>query len=399
MKSQAIFKDRLETIAEFAAMLEQNSESLQEAAALDAGFPFKVTAMEISLAVDYLRTMEEEVCWVENGRPYGTVAAILPYDAPAIMLARLGAAAFLTGNRLRFSFSSQTPRSAVILADVSRRFASLEPVVGQNNREFGRRCVEDPKVRVQFISGASAVGSAYRSQYHAFDKLFFAGPGGMPAAIVFPNADVELASRFIARRAFINGGQYCTTLKKVLIHHSLYEPMRQQILDLVRQLRVGDPMDPATDIGPIRVERTRRILQQALAEVSDARLLAGGIEGEWITPLVLETEDREIPDLELFGPFLMLKPFEDAEAAVQEMILTRYGFLLVFFGTPSPSAEKLFHDHFGMIYDNPDFYFTPLRLPFGGKKESGWILERRDQGWQERDGAFVYSKELAKNGS
>ncbi|MBW1842381.1 MAG: aldehyde dehydrogenase family protein, partial [Deltaproteobacteria bacterium] len=127
-----------------------------------------------------------------------------------------------------------------------------------------------------------------------------------------------------------------------------------------------------------------------------AQLIEGTIDGEMISPLVLETKNSSIPDLELFGPFLLLKPFDDPQQAVSELVQTRYGFLLAFFGSPSDRIKANFNSHFGMVHDNPDFTFTPLRLPFGGKGASGWILERRGDDWIERDGAFLYSKELTQ---
>jgi acyl-CoA reductase-like NAD-dependent aldehyde dehydrogenase len=390
------FKARLDEIQRLADAIDRHKTNLMEAAAYDAGFPIKITSIEVNLSVDHLRTMDKEISWIENGQSYGTVATIFPYDAPTVMLARLGGAALLTGNTLRFSLSSQTPRSASLIAEICKPFHSIQPVVGMDNREFGRRCVADKEVRLFFISGASAVGEVYRKQYKSFDKLFFAGPGGMPAAVVFEDADVTSAASFIARRAFINGGQYCTTLKKAYLHTSLYEEIRNQILDRVQRLNVGDAFDPKTDIGPIRVERTRNILQNALEKFRLARLLKGSINDETVFPLVLETENTDIPDLELFGPFLLLIPFEDPDEAAMELIKTRYGFLLSFFGSPAEKIKAIFYSHFGMVHDNPDFTFTPLRLPFGGKKASGWILERKGNDWIERDGAFIYSKELAK---
>ena len=123
----------------------------------------------------------------------------------------------------------------------------------------------------------------------------------------------------------------------------------------------------------------------------------GGIEGELIQPLVLELEaNRKIPDLELFGPFLLLQPFDNPYEVVSEVCRTRYGFLVAFFGAPPAGGRTLFLEHFGMVHDNPDFFFTPLRLPFGGKKDSGWILERTGDRWRTRDGAFIYSQELVQ---
>jgi acyl-CoA reductase-like NAD-dependent aldehyde dehydrogenase len=388
------FKKRLEEINRLADALESRRSNLQESAAIDAGFPVKITGTEVDLGINYLRTLKEDIPWVENGKPYGTVATIFAYDAPAVGLARLGGSALLTGNRLRFSVSSQTPRTAAILAQICQSFQTIEPMIDLDNRDFGKRCVKDNDVRVLFISGGSAVGEIYRKQHTAFDKLFFAGPGGMPAAIVFEDADVQAAGRFIARRAFINAGQYCTTLKKAYIHRSIYKTVRKKILDTVQDMKVGDPFDPDTEIGPILVERTRKIVENALDKCQPSQLITGSINEQVIHPLVLETENAPIPDLELFGPFLLLKPFDDTDEAVSELIQTRYGFLLSFFGSPSEPIRTLFHANFGMVHDNPDFTFTPLRLPFGGKNESGWILERKGDKYVERDGAFLYSKEL-----
>ena len=108
------------------------------------------------------------------------MAAIFPYDAPPIMLARVGGAAMLGGNRFRYSCSSQTPRSARILQEVVAPFPEIEAVTDLDNREFGQGCVRDPAVRVLFISGGGAVGEAYAREAQHFDKLFFAGPSGLP---------------------------------------------------------------------------------------------------------------------------------------------------------------------------------------------------------------------------
>jgi acyl-CoA reductase-like NAD-dependent aldehyde dehydrogenase len=395
MSESKTLQGRLEQAARLADVVRRRRYDLAEASATDAGFPVRVTLLEAELAADYLETLHEERDWVEGGLPFGTVSAIFPYDAPVVMLGRLGGSALLTDNRLRFSFSSLTPRSAHILAEMSRSVTSFEAVQGRNNREFGMDCVADEGVRVLFISGSSAVGEVYRRHHRSFDKLFFAGPGGMPAAVVFADADIETAARFICRRAFINGGQYCTTLKKALIHRSLYDAVRTRILEGVAKLKVGDPLSSDTDIGPILAERTRKLLQQALSSCSDGVVLTGGFDGDWVYPLVVELE--EIPDWELFGPFLALKPFDDSNRAVGEVIASRYGFVLAYFGTPPSGGADLFRQHFGMVHDNPDFVFTPLRIPFGGKKESGWILERHGSGWRERHSAFIYSRELIQS--
>jgi acyl-CoA reductase-like NAD-dependent aldehyde dehydrogenase len=387
---------RLECLAKLGDELARRRTDLVAAQGEDIGAPCTMAGLEVDLAAEHLKTMAAELPYMAGKSPYGTVAAIFPYDAPPIMLARVGGAALLGGNRFRFSFSSQTPRSARILQEVAAPFPQLQAVVGVDNRTFGADCVRDPEVRVLFISGGGEVGAAYARQAQAFDKLFFAGPSGLPPAILFKDADVAAATRFVVRRAFVNGGQYCTTLKRVYIHRDIYETAKKLIIEQMADIRVGDPRDPGTWIGPIKVERTRALLDRALAALKEPKFLVPcQREGEWQGPFLVETE--EPPDLELFGPFLALVKAESDAGAVEAVLGSRYPFLVTWFGTPPPGAKEALTTTFGMVYDNPDFLFTPLRLPFGGKGASGWIIENRDGRLTKRDGAFIYSAELVRD--
>jgi len=386
---------RLEILQQLADRLEQRRDDFITAEAEDIGTPCSAAAMEMDMAVEHLRTMALEVPLVAGKAPYGTVAAILPYDAPPVMVARVGGAAILGGNQFRFSCSSQTPRTARLFQEVVAGLPGFTAVKGMDNREFGRACVDDPEVRVFFISGGGEVGAAYYSQAHRFDKLFFAGPSGLPPVILFKDAPLEAAVKFVVGRAFINGGQYCTTLKRAYIHREIYDRVKKMILERLPEVQVGDPRDPKTMIGPIRVERTRKLLDRALAALPDQHFLAPPRrDGEWQGPFLLETFDP--PDTEMFGPFLALAPVTSDEAAVAQVVKSRYPFLVAWFGSPPPGAKDALTKTFGMTYDNPEFVFTPLRLPFGGKGDSGWIIENRDGKLTKRDGAFIYSAELVR---
>jgi len=387
---------RLKLLTELGERLAARREALVTAAGEDTGTPSAIAGLEVDLAVEHLKTMALEVPYVEGKSPYGTVAAIFPYDAPPIMLARVGGAALLGGNRFRYSCSSLTPRLAQLLGEVVAPFAEIQAVVGMDNRTFGRHCVNDPEVRVFFISGGGEMGRIYAQEVLAFDKLFFAGPSGLPPIILFKDAPLKAATQFTVRRAFINGGQYCTTLKRAYIHQDIYPEVKKLILKQMAEIRVGDPRDPSTWIGPIKVARTRALLDRALAALTKKPrfLVPPRREGEWQGPFLVETE--EPPDLELFGPFLTLTPVAADADAVARVLAGRYPFLVAFFGTPPPGAKEALTEKFGMVYDNPDFLFTPLRLPFGGKGESGWILEWRHGKLLKRDGAFNYSAELVR---
>jgi len=387
---------RIETLHRLGERLAAQRRALIMAAGEDTGTPCTAAAMEVDLAVDHLLSMADDLPFVQGKVPYGTVAAIFPYDAAPVMLARVGGSSLLGGNRFRFSCSSQTPRTAEVIREVVAPFPEIEMVTGMDNKEFGRRAVADPAVRVLFISGGGEVGAIYEAQAAHFDKVFFAGPSGLPPAIVFRDASPVAAATFVVRRAFLNGGQYCTTIKRVYIHQDIYQKVKQAILELMPEIKVGDPRDPETWIGPIKVERTRHLLDRALAALDHPRFLwEYRREGEWQGPFLVEVPDP--PDLELFGPFLALVPVRSDAEAVARVQKSRYPFLVAWFGTPPAGGREILTATFGMIYDNPDFLFTPLRLPFGGKGESGWIIENREGVLLKRDGAFNYSAELVRS--
>jgi acyl-CoA reductase-like NAD-dependent aldehyde dehydrogenase len=386
---------RIETLQHLGDRLAAHRATLVEASGADIGTPCTVAGIEVDLAVQHLRTMEEEAAHVQGRAPYGIVAAIFPYDAAPVMLARVGGAALLGGNRFRFSCSSQTPRTAAVLREIVAPFPDIELVPGMSNRDFGRRAVLDPEVRVLFISGGGEVGAVYRAEAAHFDKVFFAGPSGLPPAILFRDAPLKEAVNFVVRRAFLNGGQYCTTIKRVYIHRDIYQEAKEAILAMMPEIKVGDPEDPATWIGPIKVERTRVLLDRAVAALAGPHFLwPHRREGEWQGPFLAEVDNP--PDLELFGPFLTLVRVQSDAEALSRVLQSRYPFLVAWFGTPPPEGQTALATTFGMAYDNPDFLFTPLRLPFGGKGESGWIIEHHDGTFAERDGALVYSAELVR---
>jgi acyl-CoA reductase-like NAD-dependent aldehyde dehydrogenase len=386
---------RLAVVHELAERFIRYRTDLIDAEGEDIGTPCTAAAMEVDMGVEHLRTMAQEAPLVAGKAPYGTVAAILPYDASPVMVARVGGAAILGGNRFRFSCSSQAPRTARVMKEVVAGLPGFTSVIGLDNREFGRACVEDPQVRVFFISGGGDLGASYAREAQHFDKLFFAGPSGLPPAILFKDAPLEQAVKFVVARAFINGGQYCTTLKRAYIHREIYDQVKEMILAQMPEVRVGDPRDPNTRIGPIKVARTLTLLDRALAAIPDSHFLVPPRrDGEWQGPFLLETAAP--PDTELFGPFLALVPVASDADAVAQVLTSRYPFLVAWFGSPPPGAQAALTEKFGMTYDNPEFVFTPLRLPFGGKGDSGWIIENRAGNLIKRDGAFIYSAELVR---
>ena len=390
------FAPRLEILEKLADRLEQRQDDLMEAEAEDIGTPCSAVLMEVTMAVEHLRTMAQEVPWVAGKAPYGTVAAILPYDAPPVMVGRVGGAAILGGNQFRFSCSSQTPRTARLFQEIVAGLPGFTAVVGMDNREFGRASSMTPKSGSSSSPAGGKWGRPIKGRPTTSTSCFLPGPAACRRRSCSRTRPWRRRWRFVVGRAFINGGQYCTTLKRAYIHREIYDQVKEMILERMPEVRVGDPSDPKTRIGPIKVERTRKLLDRALAEFKDPRFLVPPRrDGEWQGPFLVEADDP--PDTEMFGPFLALAKVQSDEVAVAQVLPSRYPFLVAWFGSPPPGAREALTQKFGMTYDNPEFIFTPLRLPFGGKGESGWIIENRHGRLIKRDGAFIYSAELVRD--
>jgi len=391
-----LMRERLEMLAELGRRIEDREGSFCEAMALEIGQAVKVTKEEIRLSVEHLQSMEEDAPLVEGREPYGLVGAIFPYDGPTVMFARWGGAALLGGNRIRVSFSSLTPRTAELMREVCAPWQDLIEVVGKDNWVFGQECIDDPQVRVFYISGSGMVGRSYAKAITFFDKIIYAGPGGMPPVLVFPGADVQEAAIFTARRAFLNGGQYCTTIKRALLHKDLLEPFVHGVLAEVGRIKVGDPLDPRVDYGPIKAERTRVLFQRGLEMVKGSLLLGGPPEGEWLFPTVVLT--RYIPDIEVFGPFLAIKAETSPSDILSEAMRTRYPLIAYAFGECT-WAKKSLESLYGSVYWDPRFLYLNPRDPFGGRRDSGWVLEMRDSKIMRRDGPLIYPLELTQGPS
>ncbi len=384
----------IELLKDLGKEILKRKDELTRAFAEDIGVSVKIGNAEIDMTVDYLCTMEEELPWVEKRKPYGTVGAILPYDAPTIMFARLVGSALIGGNRSVVSFSSLTPTVKNLMMEITKDIPYIEINGKLDNRTFGEYCCKREDVRVFFVSGGDAVGKLFEERITFFDKIIFAGPSGMPPCLVLPDGDIKRAAEFTARRAFLNGGQYCTTIKRVYVPEKKLEEFLDLLLAKVDSIRVGDPLDPETDYGPIKAKRTRIIFERAIGKVEGEMLRGGTIDGEWIPPTVVLA--RNIPDMEMFGPFLAVKPYKNREDAVKEVCYTRFGHIAYIFGHATQSERKRLEETFGMIHFNPNFTFLPLRGPYGGKKDAGWVLERKKNKLIKRDGAIIYSREMTQ---
>ena len=389
-------EDRIGLLKDIGNEIKKAKNDLVRSFAKDIGVPIKIGNIEVNMTVDYLQSMEEEAPWIEERKPYGKIGAVLPYDAPTMMFARIAGSAILGQNKVTLSFSSLNVTTRDIMVEIMENFKEeLHINKSLSNRDFSLFCTNAEDVKVFFISGGKDIGELFKKRIHNFEKIIFAGPGGMPPILALEDANVEKAAVFTAKRAFLNGGQYCTTIKRALIHEKIFNDFMEILLSEVDKIKVGDPLDSETDYGPIKAERTRILVERALNTIKGDIIRGSNWDkGEFIPPIVILTD--EIPDLEMFGPFLAVKRYRSKDEIIKDALKTKYPFIIYVFGSLSEFESSKIKETYGMYHFNPDFLFLPLRGPFGGKKESGWILEKKNNHIIKRDGAIIYSVEFTK---
>eukprot|EP00742_Colponemidia_sp_Colp-10_P003962 GILJ01004225.1.p1 GENE.GILJ01004225.1~~GILJ01004225.1.p1 ORF type:complete len:435 (+),score=60.45 GILJ01004225.1:68-1306(+) len=400
LQTPASARQNLRIASALANELEARLPALVQTATQEGGFPVKVTRREVTHGINNLRNLEQEIDRLPASfASWGKTAAIVAYDASAVVFSRLAGAAILTNTPVSFGFSSHIPRTADLIQSACvAATPSLRVSENRNNKEFAQGALDDPEVRYFFFSGAKALGESYKHQREQFDKLVFGGPGGLPPAIVMPDAPLDVAINYIAHRSFVNGGQYCMCVKRVLIHKSVYDQVLNGVLDQVKTIVVGDPSDERTDIGPVTVSRTRTGFVDAIQkDLRSARQIIGKVDGEMLYPHVLEMPYDQVPDISPFGPLLIASPFDDAADMVQSLTKSEFGLTAAVFGSlPQPQMEIL-RANYGAVWHNTKLHLlSPNHTALGGRKTSGWSQQRTSQGWTERSGPYLHSQAMAK---
>jgi succinate-semialdehyde dehydrogenase/glutarate-semialdehyde dehydrogenase len=253
------------------------------------------------------------------------------------------------------------------------------------------KIIVDPRVKAVTLTGSERAGSAVASAAGRQIKKSVLELGGSDAFIVMPSADFESALSTAVKARTINTGQSCIAAKRFLIAEEIYDEFLDQFVDRMRALKVGDPMDPATEIGPLATEQ---ILQGVHDQVqksiaAGAKLLTGGNRihgaGFFYEPTVLVDVPRESPAYreELFGPVASIFRVGDAAQAIEVANDSSFG-LAASAWTNNPEEQELFTSDLetGMVFINAMVASDP-RLPFGGVKRSGFGRELGAAGTRE----------------
>ena len=388
---------RAEILVRVAGALGRRHEEVARLISDEAGKPLKAAKIEASRAMSTYtfsaveaRKLAGEVVPMDASQagegklaltlrtPIGIVGAISPFNFPLNLVAHKIAPALAAGCAVVLKPASQTPLSALLLAELETE-AGLPPgwlsvVVGPAS-ELGDVLVEDERVKVITFTGSSDVGWKLRER--AARKRVNLELGNSTPVIVEADADLEAAASATAQHGFSFAGQSCISIQRVYVRREAYDRYLELLVPRVEELVVGDPAEAETDVGPVIDEDARdRILEWTEeARRAGADILTGGeLDGELIRPTVITGAglDLKVSCEEVFGPVVTVNPYDTVDEAIELANGTRYGLQAGIFTTNVQTAFQAAQElEFGGVTVNEAPTFRADQMPYGGVKDSG----------------------------
>jgi acyl-CoA reductase-like NAD-dependent aldehyde dehydrogenase len=311
-------------------------------------------------------------------RPIGVVGAISPFNFPLNLVAHKLAPALAAGCAVVLKPASQTPLSALLLAELETE-AGLPPgwlnVLVGPAAEIGDVLIEDERVKALTFTGSGAVG--WKLAERAPKKRVKLELGNATPVIIAEDADIDTAAQAMAANAFSFAGQSCISVQRIYIEAPAYDRFLERFLPRVEELRLGDPADEETDIGPVINEDARERILEWIEEAraGGARVLTGGeLEGELIRPTVIADAGPELKVSceEAFGPVCTVNSVGLLDEAIELANGTRYGLQAGIFTTKLETALRAAQElEFGGVIVNEAPTFRADQMPYGGVKDSG----------------------------
>jgi gamma-glutamyl-gamma-aminobutyraldehyde dehydrogenase len=393
--------ERGRMLLRIADLLEERREELALTVSLEMGKPVTdAYGIELRALIDTFRwygqladkltdesphTAPDALALVTR-EPAGVVGAVVPWNFPLTLAGWKVAPALAAGCTVVLKPSENSPLSALLLGRLATE-AGLPPgvlnVVSGNGPVAGRALGLHPDVDVLAFTGSTAVGRHFL-RYSADSNLkrVWLELGGKSPNIILPDApDLEQAAATAAWGIFFNQGEMCTAPSRLLVHSSVAEQVTEAVVARARELRVGDPLDPATEMGAL-------VTESHLARVEDhiatglgegARLRAGGgrtlagTGGTFLQPTVFDRVDpgMRLAREEIFGPVLSVLTFDDLDEAVRLANATEYGLAAALWTSDLSTAHKVSRAlRAGTVWVNC-YEEGDLTVPFGGMKQSG----------------------------
>jgi succinate-semialdehyde dehydrogenase / glutarate-semialdehyde dehydrogenase len=399
--------ERARCLSAAAEILEAERDRFARIMTLEMGKPItaaRAEATKCATACRYYaengeRLLADEVIEAGAGRSYlryqplGPVLAVMPWNFPFWQVFRFAAPALMAGNVGLLKHASNVPGCALVIEEILRRAGFAEDVFQSLliGSEQVARIIDDPRVRAVSLTGSEGAGIQVASQAGRQIKKTVLELGGSDPFIVMPSADLDRTARAAAEARTINNGQSCIAAKRFIVDRSVADAFETRFVAAMQSLRVGDPLDDSTQIGPLATPAILEDLDRQVRRSVEmgARLLLGGQRldrpGNYYAPTVLADVPTDSPAYreELFGPVAVLLRAAGISDAIRLANDTEFG-LGASAWTTDPNEQALFIDDLeaGMVFIN-GMVASDTRLPFGGTKRSGYGRELSALGLRE----------------
>ena len=326
-------------------------------------------------------------------QPLGPVLAVMPWNFPFWQVLRFAAPALMAGNVGLLKHASNVPQCALAIEDLFRRagFADGSFQTLLVGSEAVERILADERLAAATLTGSEPAGSSVASIAGKHIKTTVLELGGSDPFIVMPSADFEGAVTTAVKARTINNGQSCIAAKRFIVAAEIYEQFERRFVEEMKALRVGDPLEESTEIGPLATPQIVKDLERQVndAVAQGARILTGGKRiqrsGNYYEPTVLVdvNPSTKISCEEIFGPVAMLFRVAGISEAIKLANSTTFGLGSAAWTNDAQEQERFINEiEAGTVFINGMVASDP-RLPFGGIKHSGYGRELSEFGIRE----------------